>query len=252
MDSIYFVGLQRSGHHAIIHWFCNQIDRRVIYYNDIRIDDIIKNGKFNYNYIHGRHETIENKEPIIYNKNKGNDLIIYSTERYDINKAKEVRKYLKNPKMVLILRDYYNQLASHLKRLNNKKTINDKRIKNKKQKFENLLIKLYKYHWINFVNEFLNKEYISDILPIKYNNWFKDNNYKKWICKELRTEFKEDNKELSIYGIGSSFSNDKYKNNPNKLDVLNRYKKFIDNKKFWNYITNKHKELNQKIFGWSL
>jgi len=132
---------------------------------------------------------------------------------------------------IIILRDPYNNIASYMRRF----AVNEWNIK--------AIISL----WKTQADLFLDNKFYG----ISYNDWFKDVEYRKSICDELETNF-TDNMINSVAkpGGGSSFDQMDYNGKAQEMDVLNRWKKVIDEPVFKHVLQDQElKEYSDEIFG---
>jgi len=215
-------GLQRSGNHAITNWIINQYrGSRICFLNNVRHGD--------YNPFHTREQVY------LYNfkgfpngmafPNRGvripdelikssKDVLIYSYEddrrklvdgmpflRGVYSKEFEARRgeYLGESERfldVVVVRDPYNLLASRIKRIDKLTGINDVQ----------LIIEFIKeilYEAIMFEEE---KDPKSKKLIIKYNQWFSDKNYRRFLSEKIGGKFNDSSlHEVLSVGGGSSF-----------------------------------------------
>lgn len=232
MKIILVFATKRSGHHAVINWIGENMSEPVVFYNN---PDTSK-------FIHGKlmlRSNLSKNDPLNkrkYGKNKPK-FKIYNFENCSLKKQK---RFLKSKLVkdhygsVIVIRDIYNTLASAMK-------------KNKDGNFD-----LIKKMWIEQCREILGEtNYVDGKIFVNYNKWFCDRKYR--IKKAREIGFKNKDKamdEIDPHGRGSSF--DKTKINARQLDVLNRYKNFLDSNKFNSLLTEELHLLNEKVFGFRL
>jgi len=222
VDIIFIYANQRSGHHAIINWLCNQIEYNVIHHNDLNFDSLV-NG--NYVYKGGIKKTK-------YENSKENKTIqVINFENTEVKNHEKLikNKFFKDKKTVtlLVLRDFYNNMASVIK-------------STPKNKLSNKL-KTHKIVWKEISSLYLNQKFYT----ILYNDWILNEKYREEISKNLGLKFTDKGFEkLSPFGGGSSFNDH---NNKNRLE---RYKQFLKNEDFIKVINDDEiKKLNKKIFS---
>jgi hypothetical protein len=235
-NEIHIIGIQRTGQHAITSWIighfnkCYYKNNMSTFYDNVNVSLeppfwFFEKGKDDWDVIN----SFDIKE---------NDAFIMGTEislpKIKLNKNLEVRKnelcYINNckkfsinSKNLMVLRNPYNHYASIL---------NWKR--NKRLRDPNQFIKV----WLSYVNEILNEgSSINNKIVVIYDKWFSSIDYRKSISQQLGLNFSDArlNTVMKI-GInkswGSSFDGMNYKNKAQNMDVLNRYKDFIDDEKF--------------------
>lgn len=224
----------RSGHHAFINWLAKQLGGSTKHHNNCAGDWENQQLKANKNKI-----VKYGKKPYVNN--------IYSIECFNLNDYKkyEFDKWNDDFVDILFLRDFYNWLASTYK-------INDKRI-NKQwvslrgEKQDSLLSV-----WNQYAKEFIG---ITNKIPIKYsisyNDWFLSKEYREKISNDLKIKFTDRGlKEVSDFCNGSSYDKKTIKDG-RKLDVLNRWKKHKNDKKYIEFVNMNEEniELNNRIFN---
>ena len=223
-------GLCRSGNHGIIGWLINKFDNKVIHHNNIIFNP--KKKKF-----------VGTEAPRIYRNTLPLDALIYSYEDYDYEKYfTEYCKYQEQTKdiNIFIVRDAYNLFASR-----NKKALQSQ---HKRLKVTPEFARLWKV----FIKEAYGEtSFTNNKTVINYNQWVKSKEYREEISKKLNVCQEKDNVNiLTNDGNGSSFDGFKYKENPQKMDVLNRWKHFENDKNFMSIFDDEELvELSQKYFG---
>jgi len=216
---IYVFGIQRSGHHAIIRWILGQfphlnIDTDLIKSN-IFINDWLKGGVTNCpqtktNLVcdipHNdqiRLVSYENNKEVLINENR--DLLLK-----DGNYC------------FVVLRDPLNWYASM-------------------KKLWKIPISDYKIELgIRYFEEFVIKKIDNRVIPIIYDKWFINRQYRDSIAKKLvkTPNDRGFGKMFSYNMIGSSFDNWKYKNDATKMNVLERYK-YLSNDEIYELLSNR-------------
>lgn len=211
MRILRFIAMKRSGHHAIMNWVCKN-SQNVKFINNVSSSS--------------QKEFLNTLDVNTFFA--GADLFVYNIE--DFTKSKEhyyptiVEGNFEN---VLVIRDLYNCMASRLIGSNIPKKG---------------MLELWKEHANLFLNE-------SNLLKIKFNSWFVSKPYRDKIAHNLNlSDADKGLQEVSEEGRGSSFDGLKYNNKAQKMDVLNRYNSFLNNKVFLKYIDDEAIDLNNKIF----
>jgi len=244
------IGLQRSGNHPIINWIGSQYPKKKVY--------LLNNIEPYKNPFKSLHRTIIFHNLHLNKKNElkkpsKKDCLIYSYEDIPLEQIsstlseKNHDKWLgKSSKRydVLILRDPFNLFASRLQReldnVGNKINISTDK---------GFLIELWKQYakeYLGLTNYLKNKKII-----INYNRWFLDKNYRKHIANALDIPFTDKGfNEVLEVGNGSSFDGLKYHLKTHKMNVLKRWKKFHNNKKYKSLFKDLELiKLSNKIFG---
>ena len=200
-----FVHMMRSGSHAIMNWIASQFDN-VTFYNWIN-----ETNSLTIKDIKAASETlVYNHQPI----QDHNDCVMYSFEElspsdvkthYVMNNREQLFGQSRNFKMIAIWRNPLNLWASR-----------------KKKKLVTSFGKIHKF-W----------DQCKDTYTIDYDKWFTDEDYRFDVLLDLDLPVVNlDNTIMSEAGQGSSFSKLDYKNDPSKLDVLNRWKHYQNNPEF--------------------
>lgn len=215
--------MQRTGHHAVLFWLINNCGgynkniktymywddiKKLYYYNDC--NHMKYNIVTDYNYLFMSYEDTYNQI---------------------IHKSKE------DNKIIIILRDFVNMIASRYKKFGDKLGFNRYYLQN-----INDIIQL----WKKQANEIINND---NIIPILYNKWLFDKKYRDEICQQLMIENINDKIDhVPEMGQGSSFCGIKIEEDKNS------YIKRYENIKLSNEIKEKIKidkeliELNKILF----
>ncbi len=241
------VGLKRSGNHAIITWLRRHYQERVWHLNDVAP------GRNPYRHLYEHYS-----RPALKQEADGNfsqkKCLIYNYENYTfesiINSLLEKKHdlYLGKSQIrydLLILRDPYNTFASILQG-----QINDNNFsylhtlpKNKKTITE---------LWLDYAKEFLGEtNYLQHKkVTINYNQWTTSEQYRNNISEQLGLDFCDAGFDIvKNYGGGSSFQGTDFDQQASKMDVLNRWQKFIDDEEYRKMLNDEIREYSQKIFG---
>lgn len=205
---IYVVaGMQRSGHHAVAFWLGKHIGEHK-YINDVLFP------------------------PQKYQEKPCNMLLSYE------NKDPEIFRDETAEKVLVVIRDPYNWLASRLKGEGLYYVFTEKTIPRYK-----LLI------------EYATNNPPPNVVCVNYNEWFSNKDYRKEIIESCGLTFTDKGiNSLSKWGGGSSFDLKKYKGKAQEMKVLERWKKMKNNEKYRHILLEKHPELQEialKIFGMS-
>ena len=233
------LGLRRTGNHAIIGWIFRHTSGLTCFCNDLMLEQVPKEA------------------PI--KKTRLGKLthphLIYSYEDWDPNKVfsskhnsfiNERIGQAKTSKYILIIRDPYNLFASRWTKPSKIGYLFRQDIEHRKK-----IVQLWKIQ----AEFYLNQERKNDPLFtfINYNDWVEKPSYKKALLNtlklEIKSEKKNDNKVWSM-GNGSSFDGLSYQDTPEKMDVLNRWKRYADEPWFKDIFKDQELiELSSQIFG---
>jgi len=201
--------LRRSGHHAVANWIQSQIIERVHMLD------------FCDEYDDRAHKTIVSKKE---------SPIIFQFENQPIDNVEDYCNG--NTKIIICLRDPYNNIASYIKRFN----LSHRNL--------SLVIKMWKVQ----ADLFLSGEYHG----ISYNDWFKSMEYRRQFCEELGLTFTDVAlNRVAHQGGGSSFDKMDYNGEAQKMDVFNRWQNY-KNDPLYNELVLQDKELKEisdEIFG---
>jgi len=218
--------LMRSGHHAIIDWIFYNLNSPKIFINNCR-----NKTKFHYVVVN----EFGNKPKKFKLKELSNfKNIIVNFEHKNLNICKDSNwgnlKKIAKPIDVVVVRDPFNWVASSLSKKTFKQPIN-----------------INMDLWKQYANECLKENLISNRIPIKFNDWFSNSEYRKLIADRLKIS----NDEYIINKIStrSSFDGYKFKKNAQDMKVLERWKKFKNDKRFLSHVNHKDvKKLSKKLF----
>jgi len=151
----------------------------------------------------------------------GDCLTICNIEDRRINMSFEHVKY------IVILRDPFNLVASRLY-----------------TDYLKMGTKM-RTRWKSHVKKALTDERIIDI---NYNEWFKDVNYRRQLADRLGLSFTDAGLNRIPKIGGSSFDGNRYDGKAQQMDVMNRWKSYVNNKSFWKEIDGEMVELSKQYF----
>ena len=139
-----------------------------------------------------------------------------------------------DPVIVVILREWKNYIASHIKHA--------ELAKNQPSVKARVRTDIYKEYASYFLNE-------SPYYPILFDAWFADEEYRVKICKDLGLHFTDIGKQsVPSFGGGSSFDFLSFNGRAEKMNVLSRYKQYEDNENYKEFMRDEEAvELNNKI-----
>ncbi len=244
---IRIVGLKRSGNHGIITWIRHHYNHYVWHLNKI---SPMKNPYRNL-YEHYAKEDLKREAEARFSYK---ECLIYNHENYileSLNNSILERKhdlYIGKSKTrydLLILRDPYNTFASMLQgqKNNNKFSYIYTFPDNKK-----IITEL----WLDYAKEFLGEtNYLKHTkIMINYNHWVKNQTYRKSISKKLDLDFCDTGFNIvKNYGGGSSFDGTKLTNQVDKMDILTRWRNFVNDEEYKKMLSPEIIEYSHKIFG---
>lgn len=281
-------GIRRSGNHAIATWLLHHFNGSTEYYNNYASNYTAKRNREIYINNDGmllKLQPIDAHDTYCDNNKIDVDNIIYGYENITIDEINKKSKEYPVDYNIIIIRDPINNLASLMKHANkSRNSKNDETLKIKKQNEENIkkgiqtragvnsfekssmmmlhrkrtlmsyaagaLIQYQKFIplWKDYVNNFDKND--KNILII-YDRWFSDSGYRREIEKKLKL-LPNDKGLNKIHGTanGSSFDNMKFQDKAQKMDVINRWKEFVDNEKYLKLLNDEEMLiLREKKFG---
>ena len=222
------IGMRRSGNHAIISWILSNFTGNVCHYNNIFIE---KEGLF-----------VEEKQVLsIEGDSNGSSCKLYSFEDYPFIEVTPCLSQVANK--VLIIRDPFNTFASRIKRARKVNDIVDV--------FGVLITRKVLETWKQHAREFIGQtQHLGEnVIKINFNKWWADPDYRK----EKSDHFGDVNSieipRFSKFSNGSSFDGEYYKNNPEKMDLMNRWKEFENDEEFTTLFDSETLSLASEIFG---
>ncbi len=213
--------MQRSGHHAIIFWLLNNFGG---YNKNMETYIFWDDAKKLYYYNDCNHMPY-------------NIVTDYKHLFMSYEDACNCTEHKKDDKIIIILRDFVNMLASRYKKFGNKLAFNGYYVQD--------IDKIVKV-WKEQVYETINNK---NVIAIYYNKWLFDNKYRDEICQKLSVENKNDRIDfVPSMGQGSSFCGMKLESN--KDEYVKRFEKVTlpDSIKEKIKLDTELIELNKKIF----
>jgi len=260
------IGLRRSGNHAIINWITKQEPIEPIFINHTRV---LENP---YRDVY-RDQLIKQKNPDLKGwrcedinwwkqQSKGDfsfkDCLIYSYEDQELERIthasfeKKHDFYLGRSEErydLILIRDPFNLFASRLKRREIVQTI--------EKKFDPLKVYSRQYTlpelWVCYAKECLGETNFlkNNKIVVNYNQWFTDVTYRQQLAERLKVTFSDAGfGDVRVAGGGSSFDGTKFSGEANKMDVLNRWKVYMDDPLYRQLFENEELlAYSTKIFG---
>jgi hypothetical protein len=210
MKEYRFIGLRRSGNHAILNWIRKQLPDDHCFLDDPPIRQL-------------------SDQISAARKDHSSEVILYSVEDenlpYLISEVIfQERFQLFGEKVesidIIILRDPFNLFASRLK----------SDIIETRSRYLNFVDL-----WIQYAREFLGEtsHLKGNVVFINYNDWFLSKEYRVKIAKELGLSFNDSGvDEVPSRGGGSSFDGSRFNNKGSQMDVLARWKVMQNNSEF--------------------
>jgi len=214
-SSVYFISMQRAGHHAIINWLSGHYKQSILrndFYHEDRVEHTTANGTNKCTYSNIEDFSLKRSLEII---------------RSDSSHA--------DPIIILVVRDPYNLFAS---RCSARFTVRSGAISDHA-----------KIIWKDHANEYLSRHQID--FCISYNEWFLNQDYRIAIASIFGLDYNEDKlNQVPEYGFGSSFDGLQYNGRASQMKVLERWKEHKQNAEFLNFIRDTEmKKLSTQIFG---
>jgi|19_taG_2_1085344.scaffolds.fasta_scaffold07759_3 hypothetical protein len=145
---------------------------------------------------------------------------------------RDTKRPCKTKLAIVVLRDPYNWIASHKKRWN----------KGERKVPINLWIRYAKTYFIDGVND-------DRILPLNFNRWFEDKNYRRSISDFIQEKHTDQGTKI-VSSVGSSFNSRKYNKSAGKMQILDRWKSLGKHKKLFDSYP-QLRVLSKKIFNFS-
>lgn len=239
-SEIRFMGLRRSGNHAILSWIMQQLPEKAYFLNNVAA------GVSPLRFYH-HHFPDRGYQPEAWGRFSDKGCLIHSYEDYSlrdvVNPYTELRHDFWVGKTidrydVLVLRDPFNLLASRLKK-------NYMGVKTAGASVVSL--------WIEHAQEYIGETaYLKPRkVVISYNQWNKSAAYRHAIALQLGLEFSDKGfSYVSSYGGGSSFDGQSFQGAAKGMDVENRWKVFAEDETFQSLIQNEElRHYSERIFG---
>jgi len=231
---IRFIGLQRSGNHAVINWILKQCKSNYLFFNDVDPVDPLSRSR------------------IVEESCNSNEVgcLLYSYEDRLLNVISSAKFYPKvntyNTKIkkrydVLVIRDPFNLFASRLK---HSAVPTDTSLYISGLSTPNL--------WITYAKEYLNEtSYLNNNkVVINYNRWCISESYRREIANALELNFTDSGfHEITKYGQGSSFDKTAFNGNANMMNTDSRWEIYKNDQEYIALFRDKKIiELSNKIF----
>lgn len=247
---LHVFGMKRSGHHAVMQWIQAGLSA-----DGVGVQHL--NNVFDkYQAAGERHDM---SAPDIESKisNAAATIISYEdlsyTDRWTIPSYADPLVNIKNPLRfgdIIIIRDFYNMIASRLQRLHNLDQIG------RRAAIHNVDWLTVKAVWSEYAALALSFESGDPLSPtvINYNDWFSDNDYREQLAAILGiSNSTESLGTVPEFGKGSSFDGLALNGLARQMNVLNRWQQLSPElaQKFRQIVDDPNiASLNQALFGY--
>ena len=268
-NNFIIIAMKRSGQHGVINWLGCQSKNNTLHFNHcirgwknkefkpMRDNFVVyydnKNNNIK-NYFFD-HKINPNKNRMLNQELKNDtfkdvDFKMYNIEdlsltKYIQNGMDDFKQVKDNGKVIIILRDPFNFIASCLQRKINPPDAGATDVADNIKKRLDV--------WVEHAKEACGEtNKIDGTYFISYNDWFISEEYREKICEDLGIDFTDNglNKVIN-YGSGSSFDREKYDGNAQKMKIMDRWENFKDNEKFNKLLSPEIIRLSEKIFNFN-
>lgn len=236
---ICFVGMSRSGNHAIINWLLSLFPR-----GEVAFMNNVGSKKNAWKVSIGLPNVPK------YTGEGSPKVVAYSFENKTIETAwRRVPRASVRPKkkfyLCVVLRDPFNLFASRI-------ALRDRHNAGA-ERWQNTSV-IWKNHALSFLGHLgvsldgMDAE--GHYLPISYNSWFSDEEYRRAIADRFNVQYSE--RALSRVppqGNGSSFDSRVFDGNANEMAVFDRWRGFIDRDCYLELFDSQVFLYSRKIFG---
>lgn len=252
-----FVGLSRSGNHAIINWVIRQLNGRYCFLN---CTEPKFNPYFTSRPLSGEGNTYQSnikefalekeqqkqftkKDYLLYNHE---DCFLGPLEKKGHNENME--KWVGGSRIqrdILILRDPFNLFASRIRA----GLIHSQFTSSGAKPTPILTLqRIYKQHAREFLGK---KNYLKkNRIAINFNSWSTDKEYRRNFTARLHIPFTDKGfREVADVAGGSSFDGLTLSGNAHKMNIHSRWKQFASDKQYWALFDPEIVDLARKIFG---
>jgi hypothetical protein len=242
-ENIFVISMMRSGHHAVLNWFARNQLRPIMHFNDCRIEcGVLRPDPPNlvmyYDGAIGRY--LLNEPPSrLEDLSKDCATTIFSFEERDPGYIVRAAEIAQPTKIILVVRDAFNFVASCMKHAEKYPGVKAKIIDTMASRLD---------IWLNHARE-LQEGSDGIRSAINYNFWFSRKSYRDavasrygFINHDIGVE------EVMLFGHGSSFDDHKYADQASRMGVLNRWEEYRNDPQFRSYITREVAELSQMLF----
>jgi hypothetical protein len=254
-ETIFFVGLMRSGHHAVLNWFARNRSQPVLHYNDCKIHDgrLLPHMANLVTYYHGtvikyfligaataehalrQHcgaaikrypvETLDYASASALRETSAT--IIYSFEERDSTYIQAAAKLAQPDHIVTVVRDPLNFIASSIRHAEKNPELRPKLVGNMHRR---LVI------WHQHARQLEDDE--APCTAINYNHWFRRPDYRDAVAN--RYGFINQGiglEEVLLFGKGSSFDDLRHDADASRMRVLDRWEAYLHDAVFRGFLT---------------
>lgn len=237
-----FIGLQRCGTHALSNWLLKQREYETgtlenlgedifSLQNDNKKLYLFNHQKIDYPLDKQRSNTIDKLDT-----NCDAIICIEDGPLYEYKEDNLLQGYFQEHEIyrIISLRDAWNCFASFYKKYN---LVDPHIIRGWEGRAEE----------IEGRTKFLEK----DFHVIKYNEWFKNKDYRSDICKKFGLHFSDCGiDDVLEFGNGSSFDKTRMHGSGSNMSVLSRYREFETDRRFLRYMNPHIQLISRRIFGY--
>lgn len=252
-----FVGLSRSGNHAIINWVIRQLDGRYCFLN---CTEPKFNPYFTSRPLSGEGKTYQtNIEDFALEKEQQmqftqKDYLLYNHEDCFLGpleksgQSENIDSWVggsRTRRDILIIRDPFNLFAS---RIRAGLIPSEYTPRGAKPTSILTLQRIYKQHAREFLGK---KNYLKkNKIAINFNSWSTDKDYRRNFTDQLGIPFTDKGfREVADVAGGSSFDGLALSGNAHKMNIHSRWKQFASDKEYWALFDPEIIDLARKIFG---
>jgi hypothetical protein len=225
---ILVIALSRSGHHAIMHWIASQLPGKTLHHNNCN-----ENLRPTQTQEHGTGELVSHN--------------IYNFEDLDLRGYQEITEGMDFDKLIFIMRDPFNWLASSLRKGDWAANLKGLQIKKFNETswycpwFARTMPRYEMYlqyaAQVEGRDDFVEREFLC----INYNRWVEDEKYRRYLADQLGFEFTDAGKDfVPQFGGGSSFGDG---------NVLNRWENYKNDPKYWELLDERFVDFSRRYFN---
>lgn len=230
-----FIGMQRSGNHALINWVAQQFGEPVLFQNDCKLRDgrLMPTDRA---YFDGS----GNEPRRIDHRFKSEARIkISSFEDWTLDDGQLPKhKDLEDAEYFVVMRDPLNFWASSCEALQQYSWARRK----------NLCDPARLHQWRTHLRFSMQQE--SGATMINFNHWFADKKYRRSLAYDLGFPFTDAGlQHVPFWGTGSSFDRQSKNNEAQQMNVLERWHSYRDDPAFMKMFDDDLLELSESVFG---
>ena len=216
---IRFVGLKRSGNHAIVNWIVRQSKGPILHFNDVRPDEPYHPSRL----VNGAWAEALAVDTTIYSIEDTALAVVADAHSYP---RRDVYPDLRCDRRidVLLLRDPFNLFASRFRR---------GEPWGRKALYVNGMST--PQLWVSYALEFLGQSRWLDprCIRINYNQWCKSLEYRRELARVLDLEFTDEGfNAVTNFGGGSSFESTNMDGKADLMKTDQRWRTFVDDPRF--------------------